>query len=106
MAASPGTFAALLRRIPRLDAFNTWIIAMVVLASVLPARGAFAEVLDVGTNIGIALLFFLHGAKLSREDILGGIGLWRLHSLILVRAFVLVLVGMLGLYVPDGAGDA
>lgn len=62
---------------------------MVVLASVLPARGVFAEWLDVGTNIGIALLFFLHGAKLSREDILGGIGHWRLHIHILVSTFVL-----------------
>src|SRR5690625_304287 len=103
MAASPGTFAALLRRIPRLDAFNTWIIAMVVLASVLPARGTFAEVLDVGTNIGIALLFFLHGAKVSREDILGGIGHWRLHIHILVSTFVLFPVVMLALKPLQGA---
>lgn len=89
MAVSTGIFSAILRRLPRLDSFNTWIIAMVVLASLLPARGVFAQWLDVATNIGIALLFFLHGAKLSREDILGGIGHWRLHIHILVSTFVL-----------------
>lgn len=89
MAVSKGILSTILRRIPRLDAFNTWIVAMVILASILPARGVFAQWLDVGTNVGIAMLFFLHGAKLSREDIVGGIGHWRLHIHILVSTFVL-----------------
>lgn len=102
MAVSTGIFSAILRRLPRLDSFNTWILAMVLLASIMPARGIFAQWLDVATNIGIALLFFLHGAKLSREDILGGIGHWRLHIHILISTFVLFPVVILTLKPLEG----
>jgi sodium/bile acid cotransporter 7 len=36
----------------------------------------------------IVLLFFLHGAKLSRPAILAGIGHWRLHLVITAITFV------------------
>jgi sodium/bile acid cotransporter 7 len=35
------------------------------------------------------VLFFLHGAKLSREAIIAGIGHWRLHILVLAATFVM-----------------
>ena len=35
------------------------------------------------------LLFFLHGAKLSRESIIAGAGHWRLHLLVFSLTFVL-----------------
>ncbi len=41
------------------------------------------------TTIAIALLFFLHGAKLSRQAIFAGIGHWRLHLLIFCSTFIL-----------------
>jgi sodium/bile acid cotransporter 7 len=41
------------------------------------------------TNIAIGLLFFLHGARLSREAILAGITHWRLHSVIFSATFIL-----------------
>ena len=40
-------------------------------------------------QIAIALLFFLHGARLSREAIWGGLSHWRLHLLILSVTFLL-----------------
>lgn len=93
----PGLLARIWYRLPKIDGFTTWIVGMVVLASVFPARGAFASWLDVATDIGIALLFFLHGAKLSRKDIVGGLGHWRLHTHILVSTFILFPVLVLAL---------
>ena len=60
------------------------------LASVLPLRrGDWAVRFGWITNAAIALLFFLHGAKLSREAILAGIGHWRLHLPVAASTFVL-----------------
>jgi sodium/bile acid cotransporter 7 len=44
----------------------------------------------------IALLFFMHGAKLSREAVVAGMTHWRLHLLVLGVTFALFpLLGML-----------
>jgi sodium/bile acid cotransporter 7 len=61
----------------------------VALASVLPCRGQGAVVFGWITSAAITLLFFLHGAKLSREAIIAGIGHWRLHLLVAASTFVL-----------------
>jgi sodium/bile acid cotransporter 7 len=45
---------------------------MVVLASILPVRGEAAHGLNMIVKLAIALLFFLHGAKLSREAVVAG----------------------------------
>lgn len=39
-------------------------------------------------DIAIALLFFLHGAKLSRSAVLAGITHWRLHLLVMSLTFL------------------
>jgi len=72
----------------RLDPFLAALIATAVLATVLPCSGRFAGVMAVITNGGIALLFFLHGARLSRAAILAGIGAWKIHALALATTFV------------------
>ncbi|MAK55259.1 MAG: bile acid:sodium symporter [Pusillimonas sp.] len=78
-----------MKRIPFLpDTYTFLLVGTVVLASVLPATGVFAIVLKYVTTFAIALLFFLHGAKLSRQAILNGITHWRLHALILGCTFV------------------
>ena len=46
-------------------------------------------VVDHLTDAAIALLFFLHGAKLSRQAVIAGAGHWRLHALVLLTTFVL-----------------
>ena len=79
---------ALLRRL-RIDPYIVAILLMVVAASLLPARGVAAEGLDWLTKIVIAILFFLHGAKLSREAVIAGLGHWRLHLLVLASTFAL-----------------
>jgi sodium/bile acid cotransporter 7 len=70
------------------DNFTLILIAVVALASLLPCSGQAAVVFGWITNLSIALLFFLHGAKLSREAIVAGATHWRLHLLILGTTFV------------------
>jgi hypothetical protein len=41
------------------------------------------------TNVAVGLLFFLHGAKLSREAIVAGATHWRLHLVVLLSTFAL-----------------
>jgi sodium/bile acid cotransporter 7 len=71
------------------DNFILALIGTLVLASILPCRGAAAVVVDHLTNLAIALLFFLHGAKLSRQAVIAGASHWRLHVLVLLTTFVL-----------------
>jgi sodium/bile acid cotransporter 7 len=73
----------------RPDGYILLIFGMVVLASILPARGDVRPVLDIAVSIGIGLVFFLHGARLSREAVIAGATQWRLHALILASTFVL-----------------
>jgi len=70
---------------------------MVVLASVLPAHGRATAPFGLATKIAIGLVFFLHGAKLSRQAVIAGVTHWRLHLLILASTFVLFPVLTLGL---------
>lgn len=85
---------ALLRFKP--DNFTLALVATVTLASFLPASGVAATFLDAATTVVIALLFFLHGSKLSRQAIWDGIGHWRLHLIVTLTTFaVFPLIGWL-----------
>lgn len=70
------------------DGFTQALIAMVLLASLLPVSGQVAVAFGWLTNLAIGLLFFLHGAKLSREQIIAGASHWRLHLLVFSCTFV------------------
>ena len=93
---------ALTRKLPKIDPFLLWLIGTVLAASLLPARGDVASGFKIAADVAIMLLFFLHGAKLSREAINAGIGNWRLHLLVLASTYVLFPV--LGLIVAPLAG--
>jgi sodium/bile acid cotransporter 7 len=79
---------ALLSRLP-VDPYIAAIVGMVVLATVLPAYGSGETVAKYATNAAIALLFFLHGARLSPQAALAGAWHWRLHVVVLASTFVL-----------------
>jgi solute carrier family 10 (sodium/bile acid cotransporter), member 7 len=81
----------------KLEPYVIALFGMVVLASILPVRGEAAHGLNVIVKLAIALLFFLHGAKLSRESVVAGVTHWRLHLLIL--AFTFVMFPALGLII-------
>lgn len=71
------------------DTFTLLLLATVTLGSLLPCQGHAAEIFDHLTTVAIATLFFLHGAKLSREAIVAGITHWKLHLVIFFGTFIL-----------------
>ncbi|WP_437887021.1 bile acid:sodium symporter family protein [Phytobacter sp. V91] len=72
-----------------LDPFTLTLVVTVLLASFLPARGSFVPFFEWLTTAAIALLFFMHGAKLSREAIIAGGSHWRLHLWVMCSTFIL-----------------
>jgi len=71
------------------DNFTLALLAVMAIATVFPCEGRGAVFFDWLTTLAIALLFFMHGAKLSREAILAGAGHWRLHLLVFACTFVM-----------------
>jgi solute carrier family 10 (sodium/bile acid cotransporter), member 7 len=71
------------------DNFTLALVGTVTLASLLPCRGEVGVAFNSLTDVAIGLLFFLHGAKLSREAIVAGATNWRLHVVVLASTFVL-----------------
>ncbi|MFS1538699.1 MAG: bile acid:sodium symporter family protein [Candidatus Phlomobacter fragariae] len=73
----------------QIDYFLLLMLMTIMIASFFPCQGKVKIVFQHLTTIAIALLFFLHGAKFSRQAILAGIGHWRLHLLIFTSTFIL-----------------
>ncbi|XID75935.1 bile acid:sodium symporter family protein [Alkanindiges sp. WGS2144] len=71
------------------DNFTILLFVMVLLATLWPVQGQAAVAFNHFTDFAIALLFFLHGAKLSRQAIWEGLTHWRLHLVIFAATFVL-----------------
>jgi sodium/bile acid cotransporter 7 len=84
----------------RPDWYLILIVAMGALATVLPAQGEVAVTLGWATKVAIGVVFFLHGARLSRESVVRGLVHWRLHLVILAATyavFPLLTVGLTAL---------
>ena len=83
-------------KILALDRFTCLLVLMVILATFVPVHGQAALVFGKVTTIAIAILFFLHGAKLSREAVVEGILHWKLHALVFTFTFALFpIIGLL-----------
>lgn len=78
---------ALTRFLP--DAYTQILIGVVLLATLLPASGPGATAFAWLTRLAIALLFFLHGAKLPTQAVVAGLAHWRLHGLVFACTFLL-----------------
>ena len=78
----------MLQRLKKPDPLIVLIILAVIIAIIAPARGNFADIVGQLTNVAIALLFFLYGARLSTQEALNGLKHWRLHLTILAFTFV------------------
>lgn len=85
----------------KLDAYILAIFGMVVLATLLPVHGAAAVWAGRATSATVALVFFLNGARLSRQAVVAGMTHWRLQLLVLVVTFGLF--PLLGLGLGAGA---
>jgi sodium/bile acid cotransporter 7 len=81
------------------DPFLLFLIGTVLLATFAPARAGFAVAVGWLSLATILLLFFFHGAKLAREQIIAGLTHWRLHLTILACTFVFFpIIGMIGFH--------
>ncbi|AKK12175.1 bile acid:sodium symporter family protein [Corynebacterium uterequi] len=87
----------MLARRRKIDPLIVLIIAAVIVAVIAPARGWFADAFAVATNLAIAALFFLYGARLSTKEAISGLTHWRLHLTILAFTFAAYPLIVLGL---------
>lgn len=84
----------------KIDGYLVLILLVAAVATVLPARGDAAVWLGLVTKVAIGAVFFLHGARLSREAVIGGLMHWRLHLVVLgatFAAFPLLALGLASL---------
>src|SRR6202795_2549884 len=87
----------------RIDKFLAAILLTVAFATVMPARGEAAEAVAWLTHAATALLFFMHGAKLSPELAFLGARHWRLHTMVFLSTFALFpLLGISAHLLPPG----
>ena len=81
-------------RLP-VDGYVLALLATVVVAAIIPARGIGAEAMGYITYLAVALLFFLYGARLSPQAILAGVMHWRLQGLVFLTTYLLFpLIGL------------
>jgi solute carrier family 10 (sodium/bile acid cotransporter), member 7 len=75
--------------VKRVDPFLVMILCTVGIAALLPASGSVATGFSSATSVGIGLLFFLYGARLSTREAVEGLRHWRLHGAVMLATFVL-----------------
>jgi solute carrier family 10 (sodium/bile acid cotransporter), member 7 len=75
-------------RLP-VDGFVLALFGVVLAATLIPCRGAGALVFHFAAILAISAMFFLQGARLSREAILRGMAHWRLHATVATTTFLL-----------------
>lgn len=88
----------------KVDGFLVAILGAVLVATLLPAGGAFADGFDVAIKVAIAVLFFMYGGRLEPREALEGLRHWRLHLTIL--AFTYVAFPLVGLALRPLQGRA
>jgi len=88
-----------LRRLGRLlpDPLVRLLLLAIVLASLLPVRGAGREIAQAVSDAAVFLLFLLNGLRLPRHEVLAGIGNWRLLLPLTAWVFVAMLAAGWGL---------
>ncbi len=77
------------------DTFILLLIATIVLASMLPARGRALDAVSAVSNVAIFALFFFHGLRLAHSAVWDGVRHWRLQLAVLAFTFgVLPVMGL------------
>ncbi len=73
----------------KFDPFLAGLLIAVLLATLFPCQGIAVPIFHYLAISLIGLMFFLQGARLSRQAVFQGLVAWRLHSVILLCTFVL-----------------
>src|ERR1700743_212825 len=78
------------------DTFTILLVATVALASVAPPTAALETPVKIATDLAIAFMFFLYGARLATTNVIAGVAHWRVAALGLPSTFVMFpLVGLI-----------
>ncbi len=72
------------------DNFVLVLLGIIVLASLLPVRGEMARIAELVSALAIFLLFFLHGLRLPRAEVLTAMRNWRLQLIIFLFVFAVM----------------
>ncbi|WP_349664072.1 bile acid:sodium symporter [Cellulophaga lytica] len=72
----------------KIDKFVLFIILAIVLAYFFPELGV-KQVINTISSVGISLIFFFYGLKLSPSKLKAGLKNWKLHILVQVATFIL-----------------
>jgi len=88
--------SALKKTYDLIDGFVLIMLTAIGIALLAPKLGAGDGPLHLGlvTSLGVALVFFLHGAALSREKLAAGARNWKLH--VFVQSFTYVVFPIIG----------
>ncbi|SFW28635.1 bile acid:sodium symporter family protein [Cellulophaga fucicola] len=75
----------------KIDKFVLFIIAVITVAYFFPQWGAKDSLIPINTisSVGISLIFFFYGLKLSPSKLKAGLKNWKLHILIQASTFIL-----------------
>lgn len=77
------------------DRFVLLLLATILLASLLPVRGAAVPVAEAFSTAAVVLLFFLNGVRLPRDEVLHGVRNWKLQGAALLFCFgAMALLGL------------
>ena len=77
------------------DRFVPLLLGTILLAGLLPVRGAAVPVAGAVSTAAIVLLFFLNGVRLPRDEVLHGIRNWKLQGAALLFCFgAMALLGL------------
>lgn len=84
----------------KLDGFVLAIIAIVITAYFFPYWGSKNSPIPLNLigSIGVSLIFFFYGLKISPEKIRIGLKNWRLHLLVQTSSFILFPILVMGFY--------
>ena len=72
------------------DSFVIVLLLTIVVASILPVRGGAANWAAIISAVAIFFLFFLHGLRLPRADVLTAMRNWKLQLVIFLFVFALM----------------
>ena len=75
----------------KIDLFIVYLVFSIIVAYFFPHLAIYEDgiVLNTITSIGVSLIFFFYGLKLSFEQIKSGLKNWKLHFLVQLATFVI-----------------
>lgn len=75
----------------KFDSFIFFLLVSIVLAYFFPQLSTYknGEILEIITTVGVSLIFFFYGLKLSLKDLKSGLSNWRLHAVVQGVTFLL-----------------